>query len=735
VSLLAVQLTGGSAWADDYSWVGNLPQPDAPTKQRLAICAISATANYAALRHLSFDFDLGHEVFLRDPAGAMSLMPGKYHGTVRWRDGAVRYDIIADKPSAPTEPAPKEGAMPGENPHPLVSKLGVIRTKEMVAYTEIHPYYDVFLTVDFPPPSSDEWKFRRPGRFTILDPWIHYASNFRGVEPSLREFWEKCRIESEESDGVIHLSFFRTDSPGRVDIYCDRAVDYLPVRTLAGEMRGKEYSVFVQISVQWQRVSEIWYPLRFEQTAYMGTDRRPRKEWDLAIRNLRVGSTADAPASAFTVDTLEIPERYGGIDHRTPLPKQLIKLHGRVRERRQGDPPAPTTGFQRRMDQELARATQEAVVVLRQRAYGRAAFWGSSIVAGIGLLLLGRRVYRRAGGFSREPSVQRPGSVSRGMTLIEVLVVVAIIGLLIALLLPAVQSAREAGRRAVCASNLRQIGVALAEYECQWQRFPPLVVIGPPSWPLQEYSAFVRILPMLEQNPLYQSVNLDIPLQASVSLAVSDANYTASLTRLGVLLCPSDAQRASAAPANYRLCEGRGPHWEGSGLYGNDDAAPFFNWARSTAEFTDGLSFTALLSERCVGGGVEGYVDLWRDILPGDPRVSLGVGQPYSVVCQASESWAAALIHPFPWSGWTWMAESLTLNGYTHAMMPNSPVTDCGDNTAWGASGAVTARSFHPGGVQLLAGDGGVRFVKNGIDGGVWRALSTINAGDGPSDY
>ncbi|MGC8638439.1 MAG: DUF1559 domain-containing protein, partial [Isosphaeraceae bacterium] len=310
------------------------------------------------------------------------------------------------------------------------------------------------------------------------------------------------------------------------------------------------------------------------------------------------------------------------------------------------------------------------------------------------------------------------------------LVVLAIIGILVGLLLPAVQAAREAGRKAICASNLHQIGTALATYESQWQRFPPDVLFGPPGSPPQDYSAFVRILPMLEQTPLYNAVNMSVPLNAPDPLPGPGdlINSTASQTRLAVLLCPSDAQQEPVAPTNYRLCEGRGPHWEGPHLWGGDAQGPFFGlFDRSAADFTDGLSNTALVSERCLGAGVETYADFFRDVLPGNPDVPLSAGQPYSGVCQASASWPFALVHPFVQSGWTWFARSLNYTSYDHCMTPNAVITDCGD--------AVTARSYHPGGVHLLAADGGVRFVRNGIDPRVWWALATLSAGDGPAQY
>ena len=154
-----------------------------------------------------------------------------------------------------------------------------------------------------------------------------------------------------------------------------------------------------------------------------------------------------------------------------------------------------------------------------------------------------------------------------GITLLELLLIVSIIGLLISLGLPAVQSSREAARRTLCANNLKQIGTALHNYSASNRSFPlnwryPRVdpIRGYP-WHIygRPYSALTRLLADLDQQPLYASINFNVE-----NFPVSDAefpfpqNLTAYETNLAAFLCPSDgAQTLSLHGCNYRGNYGR----------------------------------------------------------------------------------------------------------------------------------------------------------------------------------
>lgn len=211
----------------------------------------------------------------------------------------------------------------------------------------------------------------------------------------------------------------------------------------------------------------------------------------------------------------------------------------------------------------------------------------------------------------------RAGRPRRGFTAIELMVVVGIIFLLVGLLLPAVQAARESARRLQCSNNLHQIGLALAAYHSVGNCFP--LTSGsagkrePPYFGF--YSVHTRLLPYLEQNTLFQSINFEIgtfppedlmsggdwPPIASIGNA---ANSTASGARVALFLCPSDGLSVEGAGNNYRANVGVGPEAvtsaehpdSGNGLFGDVGLT-------RDAYVADGLSHTAAFSERLRGSG------------------------------------------------------------------------------------------------------------------------------------
>ena len=325
-------------------------------------------------------------------------------------------------------------------------------------------------------------------------------------------------------------------------------------------------------------------------------------------------------------------------------------------------------------------------------------------------------------------------------TLIELLVVIAIIALLAGLLLPAVQSAREASRRAGCSNHLRQIGLALHQYQSTVGSFPPFRVMSILPYRLtgpsieSNASAQAMLLPHLDQGPLYNSINLSIPLYAEPIWEGYPENETVARVFVEVYLCPSDPLivQQPYGPVSYRA---------NAGLCGVDcstglasmpailsngiDTGLFTARGATPAAVTDGLSNTLGLAEKLVGTPGGGTFDPRRDWLDISNEPSAWTGL-------TASAWTQLCEHPFlskpgRWpSGSSWLLGNNVATHFYVAAPPNPPVTDCDTNR----SGVLSAGSLHPGGVNVSMADGSVRFVGNGIAVGVWRALGTRAGGE-----
>lgn len=322
-------------------------------------------------------------------------------------------------------------------------------------------------------------------------------------------------------------------------------------------------------------------------------------------------------------------------------------------------------------------------------------------------------------------SINRNVSIGRtvhyAFTLIELLVVIGIIGVLTALVLPAVQNVRESARRAQCGANLRQIGVAMAAYYGIHQMFPPAYLTFDGYRSSNHLSQHLFLLSFLEQSNLYNSINMNLALMEDVNTP-SLENRTARNTRMQVFLCPSDGEPNHFN--SYRFNRGRFEAITGRLPYDGPFSIGFFP---SQTTITDGLSQTAFVSERIAGSFSVGANDPRRDLKSTTTDFMISSDAEYIPVCLAA--------NPGYWThtaGRYWFYAGFSNTHYNHNALPNDPRPSCVTvgGTDSGPGGLSHPRSFHTSSVNVLFGDSHVRSVSNSINYDVWAAHGTPNAGD-----
>ena len=342
----------------------------------------------------------------------------------------------------------------------------------------------------------------------------------------------------------------------------------------------------------------------------------------------------------------------------------------------------------------------------------------------------------------------------RGFTLIELLVVIAIIAVLIALLLPAVQAAREAARRTQCVNNLKQIGLAVMNYESGNGSLPPTGVVSVDSSgntlqpPLGNFGMKVRLLPFIEQAALYNTVNVSYN-----GFAPQGQNDTILTTQVNAFVCPSDA---NIPPYSYTLLNGTGAKQIGYASYPNNlgtiatnnggsfDGPTYIMRASANtslaqggtvtlAGITDGTSNTIMFSEWVKGKGDTVSITGLSQVLVSPTAYSASAGYviptTYSATCQSSTTLAASNLNL---KGCFWYNDKCGQGGgYSHISTPNklacifsNDTDEQQDHTMIGAS------SNHPGGVNAAFIDGSVKFIKNTVNPPTWWALASKAGGE-----
>jgi prepilin-type N-terminal cleavage/methylation domain-containing protein/prepilin-type processing-associated H-X9-DG protein len=303
----------------------------------------------------------------------------------------------------------------------------------------------------------------------------------------------------------------------------------------------------------------------------------------------------------------------------------------------------------------------------------------------------------------------------RGFTLIELLVVIAIIGVLIGLLLPAVQKVRESANRLSCSNNLKQIGLAAHNYHDSFRQLPTGQTVG------TRFSALSRMLPYIEQDNVYNLIDFN-------SIDFAPVNQVPISSHISIFRCPSDVSESPlpelGGAINYMANKGSGIVWQ-------DNTGPNANMPKPNgvfyydshvkfADIRDGLSNTAFFSERLLGDGSNSIVSPIEDVFldtnsPSTPDEAMQM-------CDALDITDLANQFPF-FMGAPWADGQHT---YLHASLPNT--RSCG--FLYVLRAVMPPSSRHPGGVNLLMGDGSVHFIQNQIDLPTWRAMGSRNGGE-----
>ena len=318
------------------------------------------------------------------------------------------------------------------------------------------------------------------------------------------------------------------------------------------------------------------------------------------------------------------------------------------------------------------------------------------------------RCFTRVGRFPR--STFRP----RGFTLVELLVVIAIIGVLVGLLLPAVQQAREAARRMQCSNKMKQIGLALHNYHDTFNAFAQNQMWWngnfngdprqPPAGTRSGISWRALILPFIEQNALHEQIDFNLPISSPDNLTGrAFTNLDIARTPIDSYLCPSDAAGSLSKSGNQYLWS----NWAFPYPSPRDEPVGVTSYKGFTGNAFDNV-FSVVPYPEAMFDRRRGPALKMRDVLDGTSNVIF--------VSEASPEWYA-------WPSWmSWHAPLSSHRAPNHAkrlwLRPGAR-----GPTTHGWTDGFTSNSFHPGGVQVLLVDGSVHFLSESVDLALYQGL------------